>query len=452
LLNRFLPASSGVDVATGPDGQPSFAIVKLDSMPAIHPQTELDVNFAGTLQLAGYDLESTPQSGGEVDVTLFWRVLGVSDRGDYSVFLEARDAWGFEWGRVESFDYPSEQWTPGELIVHRLRVPIAAGAPRGEYQLDVGWYSKDANKRMPIVASGGAFGGTTVTVGPFAVARPSREVDTATLGIGAWIDTRVIDGLQLLGASIETPAVPQSAPIFFTLFWRADRMLPNQPVSVRLSAEGAASATIPLTTTAPVHNTYPFDEWPPGETVADRYGLRVPVDTLPGEYALEVQVGHAGEPAGWIRVGSIQVEATQRRFDVPPIAHPLDVTFGDQIELLGYDLDRSEMRAGQAVTLTLYWRALKTPDADYTVFTHLLDSSGVQRGGRDNPPLNGTYNTSLWVEGEVIVDTYDIPLDANAPPGEYVIEAGLYQFDSGVRLSLSIGGDALRLMTLRVTP
>jgi hypothetical protein len=82
----------------------------------------------------------------------------------------------------------------------------------------------------------------------------------------------------------------------------------------------------------------------------------------------------------------------------------------------------------------------------------LLDASGVQRGGRDHPPVEGTYPTSLWIEGEVVVDAYDIPLDADAPAGPYTLEIGLYRFESGERLPLSIGGDALRLLTVQVGP
>jgi hypothetical protein len=232
--------------------------------------------------------------------------------------------------------------------------------------------------------------------------------------------------------------------LFFTLFWQSKAALQGEPVEVRLSGIGDYS----LSKMAPVRGTYPFDEWMTGEVVADRYGLRAPVDAEPGDYTLQARVG----PGPWIDFGAVRVETTQRNFTAPLIVHPLDTTFGGQIALLGYDLDRTEMRAGESITLTLVWRALTTPDADYTVFTHLLDPSGVQRGGQDNAPLNGAYNTSLWIADEVIVDTYVIPLAADASPGEYTIEVGLYQFDSGARLPVSIGGDALRLAAIEVVP
>ena len=84
------------------------------------------------------------------------------------------------------------------------------------------------------------------------------------------------------------------------------------------------------------------------------------------------------------------------------------------------------MQPGGTIGLTLIWRCLDRMDTDYTVFTHLLDQEGHVRGGKDNPPVHGTYPTTLWVPGEVVLDSYQIPVDADAPPGRYAIEVGMY--------------------------
>jgi len=65
-------------------------------------------------------------------------------------------------------------------------------------------------------------------------------------------------------------------------------------------------------------------------------------------------------------------------------------------------------------------------DATYTVFTHLLDENGQVRGQKDNPPVRGSYPTTLWAPGEVVVDEFEIPVAADAEPGSYVIEVGMY--------------------------
>ena len=144
-----------------------------------------------------------------------------------------------------------------------------------------------------------------------------------------------------------------------------------------------------------------FDQWQPGEILADRYRLRVPFDVPSGEYTLEVTPG-SSEP---IELGAVNVWQGDRVLEEPPIEQRLSVQLGDAIELAGYNLDRT----GEALQLTLIWKSLKTIDEDYTVFTHVLDRSGQQIAGKDNQPVNGTYPTSHWMPGEYVIDEYVIP-------------------------------------------
>jgi hypothetical protein len=75
-------------------------------------------------------------------------------------------------------------------------------------------------------------------------------------------------------------------------------------------------------------------------------------------------------------------------------------------------------------------------DESYTVFTHLLDENNRIWGQRDNMPRGGTLPTICWVKGEIIVDEYDIPIQPDAPPGQYIIEVGMYQVETGQRLPI----------------
>jgi mannosyltransferase len=113
-----------------------------------------------------------------------------------------------------------------------------------------------------------------------------------------------------------------------------------------------------------------------------------------------------------------------------PTMQPLDVVLGDDIHLLGYRLEGDDgdltFAPEETVYLTLYWRTQVPLHMDYTVFTHLLDATGWLRGQQDNPPVYGTYPTGQWAVGEIIVDKYDIVLEAGAPPGTYALELGMY--------------------------
>jgi 4-amino-4-deoxy-L-arabinose transferase-like glycosyltransferase len=118
----------------------------------------------------------------------------------------------------------------------------------------------------------------------------------------------------------------------------------------------------------------------------------------------------------------------------PGIRHPLEANLGDRVRFLGYDLDATSARPDGTLHLTLYWQALAEMDESYTVFTHLLDKDHIVWGQKDSLPAGGTLLTSCWVKDEIIVDEYDIPIQPDAPPGQYVIEIGMYQLETGQRL------------------
>jgi 4-amino-4-deoxy-L-arabinose transferase-like glycosyltransferase len=127
----------------------------------------------------------------------------------------------------------------------------------------------------------------------------------------------------------------------------------------------------------------------------------------------------------------------------------LDAALGDRVRLLGYVLrdatgsavHRLDLGPGDEARLTLYWQATTAVNEDYVVFVHLLDETGWLRGQQDNQPRQGSFSTKAWVPGEWVVDTYQVPIASDAPPGEYSIEVGMYRPVDGARL-VAAGADA----------
>ncbi len=131
--------------------------------------------------------------------------------------------------------------------------------------------------------------------------------------------------------------------------------------------------------------------------------------------------------------------------DQVPAQHPINAVLQDDILLLDYTLtaetlqgsaDLPSVKAGDTIHLTLYWQARRPVAEDYTVFTHIIDAQPRQWAGKDNPPVQGTRPTSSWAVGEVIVDAYDLVLDAQTPAGEVEVEAGMYLPADGRRLAV----------------
>jgi hypothetical protein len=66
---------------------------------------------------------------------------------------------------------------------------------------------------------------------------------------------------------------------------------------------------------------------------------------------------------------------------------------------------------------------------------HLLNGEGKLVAQDDNIPALWTYPTNDWKPGEVIVDFHQFPVDSSVPPGDYTLQVGLYDPDSGGRVA-----------------
>lgn len=137
------------------------------------------------------------------------------------------------------------------------------------------------------------------------------------------------------------------------------------------------------------------------------------------------------------RLGGVNQEAV--------VPENLNLSFGDQITLLGYDFSGQQAGPGDSIYLRLYWKARQPLDKDYKVFVHVLDEAQQQIWGqKDHTPADGSRPTSSWGVGEIVTDTVIIPLDLGTPPGQYQLRVGLYDFDTLERLPiLSATGDVL---------
>jgi hypothetical protein len=94
--------------------------------------------------------------------------------------------------------------------------------------------------------------------------------------------------------------------------------------------------------------------------------------------------------------------------DVQDLPHQVSLTFGEDIELLAYQLDTEPLTPGQRTGLALYWRALGKMDQNYTVCVRLLGPSGETDGADCTYPARGNYATSLWRPGDIFRDQYHV--------------------------------------------
>ena len=102
---------------------------------------------------------------------------------------------------------------------------------------------------------------------------------------------------------------------------------------------------------------------------------------------------------------------------IPADARREPIQYGDHVQAVGVKIDPTTAHPGDTVWVTIYWSVLAPLNRDDTVFIHLLDQEGRSIAQANSWPGQGTYPTSLWQPGTVIVDRYpvQIPVDATAP-------------------------------------
>jgi hypothetical protein len=132
--------------------------------------------------------------------------------------------------------------------------------------------------------------------------------------------------------------------------------------------------------------------------------------------------------------GPFDVGRIRFRLPVPVSKSSPGVNFDNKMRLRSHTYASDAYRPGEAVRLTLEWEAMQTMDEAYKVFVHVLGPNGLPIAQQDNEPLNGTYPTTRWQQGERVTDPYAIVLPTDLAAGEYEVEVGLYRISDLTRL------------------
>jgi hypothetical protein len=136
------------------------------------------------------------------------------------------------------------------------------------------------------------------------------------------------------------------------------------------------------------------------------------------------------------------VDANLTLYEMPreaTIKKPVNATLGENINLVGFELDRDQIQPGQTLELTLHWQTRASIPKPYVVFAHLI--GGINPATQepiwaqmDNEPVGGSRATTTWKVGELIEDRYGLQVPDNTPSGEYEIEVGMYDVSTGARV------------------
>jgi hypothetical protein len=117
---------------------------------------------------------------------------------------------------------------------------------------------------------------------------------------------------------------------------------------------------------------------------------------------------------------------------VPSTATPVDVVHGGTLRLLAYELPVDTVHPGESLPVTLYWQSVAQTDRDLSLFVHLIGREGELAGQSASYPGEGAYATSQLRPGDILRDTYYVPVQvAASAPSLLRVDAGLFEYQGG---------------------
>jgi hypothetical protein len=259
-------------------------------------------------------------------------------------------------------------------------------------------------------------------------------------------DLRFDRSIRLIGHSLSRHRAQPGEEILVTLCWESLASV-EEDYAYFVHFLGPEEMIVGARSTHPGLGRYPTSRWAPGDRFCDVLDVSVEEQApVPAVYDVEIGWHEPGDDqrlqayaSDGSMLGLVLLDRIKVAADVyPSVEVPTRVgaDLGGQITLLGYDVNKPEVRSGDTLSVTLYWEASVPPPADYTVFLHLAASDGPPYAQDDGQPRHrhGIYPTSFWDVGEVVTDLHTIRIPVDLSPGEYPLVAGMYVLETGERL------------------
>jgi len=280
-------------------------------------------------------------------------------------------------------------------------------------------------------------------------AAPERLTRDDVRDLTERLDVVYGEKVRLLGYRLQQEEAAPGDDVILTLYWEALAAM-DEDYSVFVHLLDEEEFIIGQRDVYPGQGTYPTSYWQPGEVIADIYVVRVSPTTLTpqtarfeaGLYRANTGERLAAQPStasgqetseiadDAVRFGRLALPLQRIEGGLQPVFFSLE----GRIALVGYALDRRSAAPGEALHLTLRWRALRDIDVNYSVFTHVFSGDAIW-AQKDAWPLEGDAPTALWSRGFTLDDTYELVLKPETPQGVYDLQVGMTDGD-GRRLVL----------------
>ncbi len=405
-------------------------------------------------------------------IDLEWEVVGALPE-TLQVGLRLADAAGRTWSQRDSLpqggSLPFSKHPAGQTLRDRHGLMIPPGVPPGRYTVWLKVYDVATGRALDLIRPDGRTQGVELALGEVDVWPADRPSDPQTLPIARRQTIDLSGGVRFLGYTVAEGPFEPGRVLPVHLFWQARRDLDQEYLAfVQLLGE---DDRLLAAWEGPPAASFPTYQWQAGALVWQQVDLRLPAVIPDGRHRLIAGMFRVTDrsrlitdrrlvpprrPQDFISLGTATIRNRPRDFTPPSPQYALDARVGSVARLVGYDLSTTTASPGEQITVTLYWQALASADAEYTVFVHLLDAAGRFRGQRDAPPGDGAYPTTGWIPDEYVTDLHTLTIPPDASSGVYTLQVGMYLPSTNARLPVRYAsgaevGDAIPLSQSPIT-
>lgn len=275
--------------------------------------------------------------------------------------------------------------------------------------------------------------------------------------------------MTLLGYNLRPSTVEAGETFRLDLYWKAQRKLTTEYSAYARLKDAQSSLWSPKDSQRPggYRDYPPTTTWPPDEYAQDFYQILVLPGTPPGEYDLVVGafskatleeldvLDEQGVAVGTsVAVGKLTVVRPRKPPSIEEleIQHAVAIRFGEELELIGYNMDRPAVQAGDGVHLTLFWQGLKAMSQPYAVLLQLVDEGDRIAAEETFPIANQSYPAIQWQAGEVVRSQHYLPVPAEASAGRHRLQlAVIDQEGMPLAAALDLGELEIQVPERRMT-
>ncbi|MEW6232840.1 MAG: glycosyltransferase family 39 protein [Chloroflexota bacterium] len=464
LLGRYYQRMRVVHRGLDPQGNTAFVVYQagpevIEGLRRVEPERPMALRSQNDIEFLGVDLPGRVAAGERANLTLYWRISAKarwSDADPPLIFVYLLDNGGYRWAEENYLALMPSQWEYGDVVISRLQPLLPADAPPRPYRVALGMKTLKGTHFM-LREAGGEPVGLQAVAGVIQGERKGGPPAGFQPPIQFPIEANYGDQIQLIGVAAKEKLNPGDT-LRLSAFWRCTAPVPRDYV-LRLRMVRPGGEILRELEETLLKDEYPTSRWRPGELLRTYHDLPIPVDAKPDKGLLQLTLldddlkglvpGRTPNVLGWEITGRPHV------FTPPRPQNPLARDLADGVRFLGYDVAPTTVRPGEPISVTLYWQALETPSRSYTVFVHLLDGQNRLWGQEDALPGHGLFPTNTWVPGEFLADRFEFKVDPDAPAGDYIIEAGMYDYLTGRRLPVldgqgRLGDDRLAFKPVQV--